>query len=74
MKVGVRLFSYFQKDRFIENRIRLPESSRIIDLLIMLDINRDDVGILVVNNKDASFDYLFKEGDVLTLIPIIGGG
>jgi len=74
MKVEVKLFSYFQKDRFLENRIQLPESSSIIDLLNLLDINMDEVGTLVVNNKDASFDCLLKEGDVLTLIPIIGGG
>ena len=40
----------------------------------LLEISVDEVGILVVNKRDATFDQKLKENDVLTLIPVIGGG
>jgi len=78
MKVDVALFSHFQKGRFLKKGILLPDDSNVNDLLDYLKINNDEVGIIIVNNKgitkDATFDYIIKTGDVLTLIPVIGGG
>jgi molybdopterin synthase sulfur carrier subunit len=74
MKVKVKLFSYFKTDRFHDDWMDLPENSSIKDLLKLLIISADDVGIAVVNKKDAAFNHVLKDGDVLTLIPVIGGG
>jgi sulfur carrier protein len=54
--------------------MRLAAGSRVSDLLAALAISPDDVGILMVNRADGRFDQLLKNGDVVTLIPPIGGG
>ncbi len=74
MFVEVKLFATLKKDRFPRNQIQLQSNSRITDLLTILGISVDDVGVLVVNQKDATFDQVLKEGDTVTIIPPIGGG
>ena len=74
MEVDVHLFSTLQKDRFREARIQLQEGACINDVLSLLAISQDDVGILIVNNKDATFDQQLHESDAVTIIPPIGGG
>jgi len=43
-------------------------------LLDALGISIDDVGVLMVNRADGRFDQPLRNGDVVTLIPPIGGG
>ena len=54
--------------------MRLAEGSRVTDLLDALGIPTDDVGVLMVNRADGRFDQLLQNGDVVTVIPPIGGG
>ncbi len=74
IKVKVFLFSTLQTDRFVEQSIQLPENASVPDLLALLGINKNDVGILVINKKDATFNSRLKQGDTITMIPPIGGG
>ena len=74
MDVEVRLFESLKKHRPEGGKVRLAEGSRISDLLIALGISTDDVGILMINRMDGRFDQLIQNGDVVTLIPPIGGG
>jgi molybdopterin converting factor small subunit len=43
-------------------------------LLPVLDIKKEDVGILIVSGKEAGWGQKLYENDVVTLIPHIGGG
>jgi len=74
MKVIVQLFSTLRKGNTIPRWIQLPEDSTIMDLLTRIDIQTDDVGIIIRNKKDATFDTPLNDGDTLTIIPPIGGG
>jgi len=74
MDVEVRLFESLKKHQPEGGKVRLAEGSRISDLLTALGISTDDVGILMVNQSDGRFDRLLRNGDVVTLIPPIGGG
>ena len=74
MEVDVHLFSTLQKKRFRNSHVQLQEGACITDLLSLLSISSDDVGILIVNNQDATFDQPLNEGDAVTIIPPIGGG
>ena len=74
MEVDVHLFSTLQKKLFRKARVQLQEGARVTDLLTLLVISHDDVGILVVNHRDATFDQQLHEGDAITIIPLIGGG
>lgn len=74
MEVEVSLFATFQKGRFVRRQVSLPAEATAADLLRLLDIAPDDVGILVVNRRDATTKQSLSEGDRVTLIPVIGGG
>jgi molybdopterin synthase sulfur carrier subunit len=74
MEVDVHLFSTLQKKRFHKARIQLKKGACVTDVLSLLSISLDDVGILIVNHQDATFDQQLHEGDAVTIIPPIGGG
>ena len=74
MDVEVRLFESLKKHLPEGGKVQLAEGSRASDLLTALGISTDDVGILMINRMDGRFDQLIQNGDVVTLIPPIGGG
>jgi molybdopterin converting factor small subunit len=74
MEISVKLFATLQKGRFESARINLDQKSSIADLLEKLHILPSDVGILVVNDRDATFNQTLHEDDAVTIIPAIGGG
>jgi len=74
MDVEVRLFESLKKHLPEGGKVQLSEGSRVSDLLTALGISTDDVGILMINRMDGRFDQLIQNGDVVTLIPPIGGG
>jgi sulfur carrier protein ThiS len=74
MDVEVRLFESLKKHQPEGGKVRLAEGSRVYDLLTAIGISTDDVGILMVNREDGRFDQLIHNGDIVTLIPPIGGG
>jgi len=74
MEIDVKLFATFQTGRFARQQVTVPEKATVSDLLGLLDIAPDDVGILVVNQRDATLKQLLGEGDRITIIPVIGGG
>jgi sulfur carrier protein len=74
MDVEIRLFESLKKHQPRGGKVRLATGSRVSDLLDALGISMDDVGVLIVNQSDGRFDQLLRNGDVVTLIPPIGGG
>lgn len=74
MEVIVKLFATLQRGRFTEKVVKLPRVAIVSDLLNRLAISPNEVGILMVNSRDASFKQALHEGDSITLIPPIGGG
>jgi sulfur carrier protein len=74
MDVEIRLFESLKKHQPQGGKVRLAGGSRVTDLLDALGISTDDVGILMVNRADGRFDQQLQNGDVVTLIPPIGGG
>lgn len=74
MKITVHLQSILRKGRFESSDIYAPDGGTASDLIDLLDISRDRVGIIVVNRADATFDHPLADGDTLTLYPPLGGG
>ncbi|MCU0585908.1 MAG: MoaD/ThiS family protein [Desulfobacterales bacterium] len=74
MDVEIRLFESLKKHQPEGAKVQLAAGSRVTDLLDALGISMDDVGILIVNRSDGRFDQQLQAGDVVTLIPPIGGG
>jgi sulfur carrier protein len=74
MDVQIRLFESLKKYQPEGAKVRLTTGSRVTDLLDALGIPTDDVGILIVNRADGRFDQQLQNGDVVTVIPPMGGG
>jgi sulfur carrier protein len=74
MNVTVALFETLKKHGPEGGRVRLETGARVADLLSWLGITEDDVGVLIVNRKDARFNQVLQDGDVVTVIPPMGGG
>ena len=74
IEVEVSLYSTFRKGRFEKAGMKLPEASKVSDLVSMLGIPAADLGVLLVNGRDGTMDLSLRPGDRITLIPGIGGG
>ena len=74
MKVKVKLFATLQKNRFKTNEGEYNEGATVAEVCRSLDIPRNKVSIIFVNNTHADFSRILKEGDELALFPPIGGG
>jgi sulfur carrier protein ThiS len=54
---------------------KLPENSRVAELLHSLKIDLPEEALLIViNGKIASFETILKDGDKIDIIPAIAGG
>jgi len=74
MRVRVSLYATLKEKRFENREMDLPAGARVRDLMALLDLQPDDVGVLVVNGHPGSFRDRLAEGDRVTLIPPLAGG
>lgn len=75
MRVTVKHYALIKKEDGQSSRhVDMEEGGNVDELLILLGLKQEEVGILIVNGKEASWGQILKENDVVTLIPHIGGG
>jgi molybdopterin synthase sulfur carrier subunit len=74
MKITVKLFAYFRDNRFKIEEREIGESTTVGDIVDSLNIDREEVGVLMINSRHTTFDTLPIENDVLAIFPVIGGG
>jgi molybdopterin synthase sulfur carrier subunit len=75
MKVKIKFFATLRENGDKEaDTVDMPVGATVRDLLEKHAIGLAEVGILIINNKDATFDQLLTAGDSVTIIPPIGGG
>lgn len=74
MKITVKLFAYFRDNRFnVEERDIQPGTS-VGDIVDSLDIDREEVGVLMINHRHTQFEIEPQAGDILAIFPVVGGG
>ena len=74
MKVEVKLFATFRNGRWKSNVLILEDDTSIKDVLQLLKIKEEALGIVLIDGKHSTIDSTLKDGDVLALFPPIGGG
>ena len=84
LTVNLKLFTIEEKE--IQNTldIELPEESKIIDLLYhlsslypeirIIDEKRTSYVLCVVNNTAVTLNEVLKDGDRISVLPLIDGG
>ncbi len=74
MKIEVRLVAALDRGRGGTMIREVPQATAGRALAEKLGIPTEEVGIVLVNGRHASLDEALADGDVLSLLPMIGGG
>jgi len=74
MKLTVKLFAYFRDDRFVKEVREYSDTITVGEIIDGLDIDRDEVGIMMLNSKHCSFETVPVAGDIVAIFPQVGGG
>ena len=74
MKLTVKLFAYFRDNRFVAEVQHYPDDITVGGIVDTLGIDRDDIGITMLNSRHCTFDDRPGEGDILAVFPMVGGG
>ncbi|MCL2580443.1 MAG: MoaD/ThiS family protein [Oscillospiraceae bacterium] len=74
MKVEVLLFNFLRDGRGKVVSMDVNEGTTVNDLIRLLEIEDDVVANVLVNQADAEFFSLLKEGDSVSLFPLLAGG
>ena len=74
MLVKVKLFATFREKRFSEKEMDVAEAISLENLMNILEIPTEQVGILLVNGQSSSPEHKLAARDVVTIFPAIGGG
>jgi sulfur carrier protein len=72
IQVQVKLFLHLRKNR--NQTVELTDGSNAGDLVRLLGIGLEEVGVLSINDRQAALDQQLKGGDIISIIPPIGGG
>lgn len=74
MRVTIKLFAFFRESRFkIENR-DLEKGTTVGNIVDVLGINREEIGVLMINSRHTTLETELRENDILAIFPVIGGG
>lgn len=74
MRLTVKLFAFFRDGRFKEEGREYPPETKVGDIVIGLGIDPEEVGVVMINSRQAGLDIPVSEGDVVAIFPVIGGG
>jgi len=74
MRLTVKLFAFFRDNRFVAEECDYPDTTTVKDIICDLEIDPDEVGITMINSRHCQFETIPKDGDILAIFPVIGGG
>ena len=74
MQVQVKLFAFFREGRFIKEDKELPKDITAGQVVDGLNVDREEVGVLMINSRHCKFETVLQEGDIFAVFPVIGGG
>ena len=74
MQVTVKLYASFRSGRFKEAVRECLPCASVADLVAAVGIPAGEIGIVVVNGSHAFLDEVLHEGDLVALMPRMGGG
>lgn len=74
MKIVVKLFASFRDGRFKEEQQEFQEGITLGRVVSSMGITEADIGMTLVNGLHASMDRALREGDTISLFPMLSGG
>lgn len=74
MQVTVKLLASFRIKWFREAIKNCPDNATIIDIVNEIGIPDYEICIVLINGQHASLHDTLHDGDVVSLMPLMGGG
>lgn len=74
MEITVRLYLTFRTGRFRTETRECPAGVTAAGVARSLAIRDADIGMVLVNNRQAELEQELLPGDTLSLFPVVGGG
>jgi molybdopterin converting factor small subunit len=74
VRIRVKLYGVFRIGRFKEEAADYPPGTTARAVVERLQLRTQLLGTVLVNGVHARLDDHLTDGDVLTLLPILGGG
>lgn len=74
MKITVKLFATFRKDRFEIEERTYSEGTTVGQIVDELLIPRTQLGILLVSSRHVDLERVLADGETLAIFPLVGGG
>lgn len=74
MKITVKLFATFRKDRFEIEERTYPEGTTVGEIVSELQLPPTQLGILLVSSRHVDLDRVLVDGETLAIFPLVGGG
>lgn len=74
MEITVRLYLTFRTGRFCTQTRECPAGVTAAEVARSLTIRDADIGMVLVNSRQAELEQELLPGDTLALFPVVGGG
>jgi molybdopterin converting factor small subunit len=74
MRIEVKLYGVFRIGRFKDDVREVPRGAGASAIAEQLQIPLGRVGTVLIGGIHATLDDPLRDGDVLSLLPILGGG
>jgi len=74
MNITVKLVGMFCIGRFKKDVQEYPSGTKVVDVIEHLQLSRDVLGILLINGVHAEEQEILKDGDTLSILPMLDGG
>ena len=74
MQVTVKLVASFRLKWFKEATQEYPPGVEVLDIVNEIGIPVNELGIVLINGHHASLNDKLQDGDIVSLMPLIGGG
>lgn len=74
MKITIKLFASLQQGRFDVKIFEIHKKMKADDIRKMLKIPKKEKLILLINGRHADLHNAIKDGDTISLFPLLGGG
>jgi molybdopterin synthase sulfur carrier subunit len=74
MNVTLKLFATFRTGRFTIETREYVQGKTVRGVIEDLSLPEDDIGATLINGIHVEEDCELKDGDTLSIFPLVGGG
>ena len=74
ISITIKLFGPLRSGRFQEEQRVYPLGTTCHEVMQDLAIGQDDPGLLLINGRPAKPERAVQDGDILSVLPLVGGG